>query len=73
MIKKNKTQLNYLYGEDAVKILEDSIKKAIKDGNCVTLPIDSLDDFDYKHLVTAKVKLLFKRLFKKRGNKNERL
>ena len=64
MIKKNKTQLNYTYGEDTVKALEDSIKKAIKEGNCVTIPIDSLDEISNKHLTIAKIKLWFKRFIK---------
>ena len=64
MIKKNKTQMNFLYGEDTVKVLEDSIKKAIKEGNCVTIPIDSLDEINHKHLVIAKIKLWFKRFIK---------
>lgn len=65
MIKKNRTQLKYIYGEDTVKILEDSIKKAIKEGDCVTIPIDSLDNFDHKHLAIAKIKLWFKKLIHK--------
>ena len=70
MIKKNKAQLNFLYGEDVVKTLEDSIKKAIKEGNCVTIPIDSLDKISHKHLIVAKIKLWLK---KKRGDKNKRI
>jgi hypothetical protein len=63
MVTKNKTQLNYLYGEEVTHILEDCIKKAIKDGKCVEVSIDSLDEFTYKHFVISKVKLFIKGLF----------
>ena len=61
---KNQTQLNYLYGEETVNVLKSAIKQSIKSGNCVTISIDELDKFSYKHMVIAKVKLFFKRLFK---------
>ena len=61
---KNQTQLNYLYGEETVNVLKSAIKQSIKNGNCVTISIDELDKFSYKHMVIAKVKLFFKRLFK---------
>ena len=61
---KNQTQLNYLYGEEVTNVLKSAIKQSIKSGNCVTISIDELDKFSYKHMVIAKVKLFFKRLFK---------
>ena len=61
---KNQTQLNYLYGEEVTNVLKFAIKQSIKSGNCVTISIDELDKFSYKHMVTARVKLFFKRLFK---------
>ena len=61
---KNQTQLSYLYGEETVNVLKSAIKQSIKSGNCVTISIDELDKFSYKHMVIAKVKLFFKRLFK---------
>ena len=61
---KNQTQLNYLYGEEVTNALKSAIKQSIKSGNCVTISIDELDKFSYKHMVIAKVKLFFKRLFK---------
>lgn len=61
---KNQTQLNYLYGEETVNILKSAIEQSIKNGNCVTISIDELDKFSYKHMIIAKVKLFFKRLFK---------
>ena len=61
---KNQTQLNYLYGEEVTNVLKSAIKQSIKNGNCVTISIDELDKFSYKHMVIAKVKLFFKRLFK---------
>jgi hypothetical protein len=65
MTTKNKTQLNYLYGEETVNALENAIEKLIKDGKCVTICIDELDKFSYKHLIIAKIKLFIKRLFYK--------
>ena len=64
IITKNKKQLNYIYGQETVTVLENAIKQCIKNGNCVTVPIDELDKFSYKHMVIAKIKLFFKRLFK---------
>ena len=61
---KNQTQLNYLYGEETVNVLKSAIEQSIKNGDCVTISIDELDKFSYKHMVIAKVKLFFKRLFK---------
>ena len=61
---KNQTQLNYLYGEEVTNVLKSAIKQSIKSGNCVTISINELDKFSYKHMVIAKVKLFFKRLFK---------
>ena len=61
---KNQTQLNYLYGEEVTNALKSAIEQSIKNGNCVTISIDELDKFSYKHMVIAKVKLFFKRLFK---------
>ena len=61
---KNQTQLNYLYGEEATNALKSAIEQNIKSGNCATISIDELDKFSYKHMVIAKVKLFFKRLFK---------
>ena len=65
MIKKNKTQLNYLYSEKTVNLLEECIKTAIKNGDCVTIDIDSIDDFDNKHFVIVRIKLFIKRLLRK--------
>ena len=64
IITKNKKQLNYLYGQETVDVLENAIKQCIKSGNCVTVPIDELDKLSYKHIVTCKIKLFLKRLFK---------
>ena len=64
IITKNKKQLNYLYGQETVAVLENAIKQCIKNGNCVTVPIDELDQLQYKHIIIAKIKLFFKRLFK---------
>ena len=61
---KNQTQLNYLYGEEVTNALKSAIEQSIKSGNCVTISIDELDKFSYKHMVIAKIKLFFKRLFK---------
>ena len=61
---KNQTQLNYLYGEEVTNALKSAIEQSIKNGNCVTISIDELDKFSYKHMVIAKIKLFFKRLFK---------
>ena len=64
IITKNETQMKYLYGEEVTNVLKSAIKQSIKSGNCVTISIDELDKFSYKHMVIAKVKLFFKRLFK---------
>ena len=64
IITKNQTQLNYLYGEAVTNALKSAIEQSIKSGNCVTISIDELDKFSYKHMVIDKVKLFFKRLFK---------
>lgn len=65
MVKKNKQQMNYLYGEDTVNTIEDCIKNAIKNGDCVTINIDSISEFEEKHLFMLKIKLFFKRLFRR--------
>lgn len=65
MVKKNKQQLQFLYGEDTVNTLEDCIKNAIKNGNCVTIDINSIDELEEKHLFIVKIKLFFKRLFRR--------
>ena len=65
IITKNKKQLNYIYGQETVAVLENAIKQCIKNGNCVTVPIDELDKFSYKHMIICKLKLFFKRLFKR--------
>ena len=65
IITKNKKQLNYIYGQETVDVLENAIKQCIKSGNCVTVPIDELDQLQYKHIVISKIKLFFKRLFKR--------
>jgi hypothetical protein len=65
MVTKNKQQLTFLYGEDTVNTLENCIKDAIKNGNCVTVDIDSIDEFEEKHLFILKMKLFFKRLFRR--------
>ena len=64
IITKNETQLNYLYGEETVNVLKSAIEQSIKNGNCVTISIDELDKFSYKHMIICKLKLFFKRLFK---------
>ena len=63
MIKKNQTQINYLYGEEVVDTLKKGIADAIKSGNYVTIDVDSIDEVDDKHLFIAKIKLFIKRLF----------
>lgn len=63
MIRKNQTQLNFLYGEEAVNVLKKTMKDAIKNGDYVTINIDSLDELDDKCIKTAKIKLFIKRLF----------
>lgn len=65
MVKKNKQQLTFLYGEDTVHTIEDCIKSAIKSGKCVTIDIDNIEEFEEKHLFVLKVKLFFKRLFRR--------
>ena len=64
IITKNQTQLNYLYGEEVTNALKSAIEQSIKNGNCVTVSIDELDKFSYKHMIICKLKLFFKRLFK---------
>ena len=64
IITKNETQMKYLYGEETVSILKSAIKQSIKNGDCVTISIDELDKLSYKHMIIAKIKLFFKRLFK---------
>lgn len=61
MTTKNETQLNFLYGEEVTEVLKESIKTAIKNGNCVTIDIESVDDFDNRHFAIAKFKLWFKK------------
>jgi hypothetical protein len=63
MITKNKTQLNYLYGEEVVQTLENTIKDTIKSGHIVTIDVDTLDEVTDEHLKIAKIKLFIKRLF----------
>ena len=65
IITKNETQLNYLYGEETVSILKSAIKQSIKNGDCVTMSIEELDKLSYRHMVIAKLKLIFKRLLKR--------
>ena len=65
IITKNETQLNYLYGEEVVNTLKSAIEQSIKNGNCVTMSIDELDKLSYRHIVIAKIKLIFKRFFKR--------
>ena len=65
IITKNEKQLNYIYGEETIAILKSAIKQSIKNGDCVTVPIDELDKFTYKHMFICKVKLSFKRLLKR--------
>ena len=64
IITKNEIQMRYLYGEETVSILKSAIKQSIKNGDCVTISIDELDKLSYKHMIIAKIKLFFKRLFK---------
>lgn len=64
IITKNEIQMKYLYGEETVSILKNAIKQSIKNGDCVTVPIDELDKLSYRHVVICKLKLLLKRLFK---------
>ena len=64
IITKNEIQMKYLYGEETVSILKSAIKQSIKNGDCVTISIDELDKLSYKHMIIAKIKLFFKRLFK---------
>ena len=63
MIKKNQTQMKYLYGEDVVNILKQGMVDAIKSGNYVTIDVDSIDEVNDKHLFIARIKLFIKRLF----------
>ena len=65
IITKNKVQIRYLYGEEVTNVLENAIKQCIKNGDCVTVPIDELEHFSYKHMRLAKLKLFFKRLLKR--------
>ena len=62
---KNLTQLNYLYGEETVNALMYAVEQTFKKGDYVTVSINDLDDFSYKHMRIAKIKLFFKRLLKK--------
>lgn len=64
IVTKNEIQMRYLYGEETVNILKSAIKQSIKNGDCVTISIDKLDKLSYRHMVIAKIKLFFKRLFK---------
>ena len=65
IITKNETQMRYLYGEETVNVLKSAIEQSIKNGNCVTISIDELDKFSYKHMIICKLKLFIKRLFKR--------
>lgn len=65
IITKNEIQMKYLYGEETVSILKSAIKQSIKNGDCVTMSIEELDKLSYKHIIIAKIKLLFKRLLKR--------
>ena len=65
IITKNEIQMRYLYGEEVTNVLKSAIKQSIKSGDYVTVPINDLDDFSYKHMRIAKIKLFFKRLFKR--------
>ena len=64
IITENETQMKYLYGEETVSILKSAIKQSIKNGDCVTMSIEELDKLSYRHMVIAKLKLIFKRLLK---------
>ena len=64
IITKNEIQMRYLYGEEVTNVLKSAIKQSIKNGDCVTISIDELDKLSYKHMIIAKIKLFFKRLFK---------
>ena len=44
MIKKNETQLNYLYGEEVVNTIKESIKTAIHNGQVKEVPLSVLED-----------------------------
>ena len=65
IITKNEIQMRYLYGEETVNVLKSAIEQSIKNGNCVTISIDELDKLSYKHIIIGKIKLFFKRLFKR--------
>ena len=65
IVTKNEIQMKYLYGEEVISILKSAIKQGIKNGDYVTVPIDELDKFSYRHMVIAKIKLSLKRLFKR--------
>lgn len=65
MVTKNKQQLEFLYGKDTVNTIEDCIKDAIKSGKCVTIDIDNIEEFSEKHLFIVKMKMFFKRLFRR--------
>ena len=65
IITKNEIQMKYLYGEETVSILKSAIKQCIKNGDCVTVPIDELEHFSYKHMRICKLKLFFKSFFKR--------
>lgn len=57
MIRKNETQMKYLYGEEVVTILKYCIKEAIKSGNCVTIDVNSIDEVTDKQVLKASKKL----------------
>lgn len=57
MIRKNETQLKYLYGEEVVNILKECIKAEIKSGNCVTINVNSIDEVTDRHVEKASKKL----------------
>ena len=65
IITKNEIQMRYLYGEEVTNVLKSAIKQSIKNGDCVTMSIEELDKLSYRHMVIAKIKLFFKRLFKR--------
>ena len=44
MIKKNKTQLIFLYGKETVEALENAMLNACRKGNLPTISLDSLED-----------------------------
>lgn len=44
MIKKNETQLKYLYGEEVVKTLKEGVLEAIHNGQVKVVPSSILED-----------------------------